>query len=580
MITATATATAATPATLNLGERLIAAGLLTDSQLELAHREQRRRGGVLSRLLVELGFITAEKLARFMAGEAEARMVELDRLVVDKAVLDLVPLDVCRKLRALPVARVNGSVTIALADPLNVIAIDTLHQITGLHIEVAAATEHDILNFLDGLEEGGDRIQESIDQIITEEIGEGGGAQLLATQEEVDLVAASQDEAPVIRLVGQIISRAVNIGASDIHFEPEQKMMRIRTRIDGVLHPDVLIPKSLQSSVTSRVKILADMDVAESRLPQDGRATVYAGRKQINLRVSSLPTSHGENVVVRILNSTAQIMSIASLGMAPEVELQLRDAIDRPHGVLIVTGPTGSGKSTTLYAVLREVASSEVSTFTLEDPVEYQMPGIRQTQIKEEIGLTFSAGLRTLLRQDPDIILVGETRDTETAQLMVRAALTGHLVFTTLHTNDAPGAVPRLVDMGVEPFLLPESLIGVLAQRLVRRLCDKCKEPVVEPEALYRRLGIEPPKGQEPRLWRTRGCAACKDSGYRGRLGVFELMMMDSRFHEPLMRRSGAPDYARLAREGGMHTMFDDGLRRASEGLTTLEEVLRATRMN
>jgi type IV pilus assembly protein PilB len=564
--------------TSGLGERLIAAGMLTESQLELVQREQRRRGGVLSRLIVELGFLTADKLSRFMAGEASARMVDLERIIVDQAVLDLVPLDVCRKLRALPVSRVNGSVTIALANPLDVIAIDTLHQITGLHIEVAAATEHDILNFLDALGEGGDRIQESIDQIITEELGQG--AQQLATQEEVDLAASSEDEAPVIRLVGQIISRAVNIGASDIHFEPEEKMMRIRTRIDGVLHPDVLIPKSLQSSVTSRVKILADMDVAESRLPQDGRATVYAGRKQINLRVSSLPTSHGENVVVRILNSTAQIMSIGSLGMAPAVETQLREAIDRPHGVVIVTGPTGSGKSTTLYAVLREVASSEVSTFTLEDPVEYRMSGVRQTQIKEEIGLTFGAGLRTLLRQDPDIILVGETRDTETAQLMVRAALTGHLVFTTLHTNDAPGAVPRLVDMGVEPFLLPESLIGVLAQRLVRRLCEKCKEPEREPEKLYQRYGITLPKDHAPQLWRACGCALCKDSGYRGRLGVFELMMLDERFHDPLTRRAGAPEFARLAREGGMRTMFEDGLRRASEGQTTIEEVLRATRMN
>jgi len=571
------TTTTHTTTVTGLGARLIGAGMLTESQLELAQREQRRRGGVLSRLIVELGFMTGDKLSRFMAGEAQARMVDLDRIVVDQAVLDLVPLDICRKFRALPVSRVNGSVTIALADPLNVTAIDTLHQITGLHIEVAAATEHDILNFLDGLSQGGDSIQQSIDQIITEEIGLSAQ---LATQEEVDLAAASEDEAPVIRLVGQIISRAVAIGASDIHFEPEEKMMRIRTRIDGVLHPDVLIPKSLQSSVTSRVKILADMDVAESRLPQDGRATVYAGRKQINLRVSSLPTSHGENVVVRILNTSGGVLSIKALGMATDVEAQLRGAIDRPHGVVIVTGPTGSGKTTTLYAVLREVASTEVSTFTLEDPVEFRMSGIRQTQIKEEIGLTFGAGLRTLLRQDPDIILVGETRDQETAQLMVRAALTGHLVFTTLHTNDAPGAVPRLVDMGVEPFLLPESLIGVLAQRLVRRLCDKCKEPAADPEKLYQRLGISVPKEQSLKLWRACGCAACKDSGYKGRVGVFELMMLDARFHEPLMRRCGAPEFARLAHEGGMRTMFDDGLRRAAAGETTLDEVLRAVRMN
>ncbi|HNQ91104.1 MAG TPA: ATPase, T2SS/T4P/T4SS family [Verrucomicrobiota bacterium] len=558
-----------------LGDRLIAAGLITESQLELAHREQRRRGGMLSRILVDLGLVSGDQLSQFLAKEAEAGLVDLSRVVIDQAVLDLVPVEVCRKLRALPVARINGAVTIAMADPMNVVAIDTLHHLTGLRVEVATATEQDILAFLDNLQSGGETIQESIDEIIQ---GEDGEAARLATKEEVDLAAASQDEAPIIRLVNQIIARAVNIGASDVHFEPEDKMMRIRVRLDGNLYPDVLIPKSLQSPVTTRVKILADMDVAETRLPQDGRATVYVGRRQINLRVSSLPTSFGENIVVRILSNGAMLTTIGSLGMSSEVEKELRDAIDRPHGVLIVTGPTGSGKSTTLYAILREVSGTDVSTFTLEDPVEYRMPGVRQTQIKEEIGLTFSAGLRTLLRQDPDIILVGETRDTETAQLMVRAALTGHLVFTTLHTNDAPGAVPRLIDMGVEPFLLPEALIGVLAQRLVRRVCEKCREPIADPARMFHLLGLTPPEGVPLQLWRGRGCPVCKNSGYRGRMGIFELMILDARFHEPIMNRAGAPEYARLARERGMKTLYEDGLRRAFAGQTTLEEVLRVTR--
>jgi type IV pilus assembly protein PilB len=559
-----------------LGERLVQRGLLSPAQLELVYREQRQRGGSLPRVVTDLGLVPPDTLARVLAEEAQAPLVDLNKTVVDQAALNLVPMELCRKYRVLPLTRVNGSVTVAMADPTDIRAVDTLQQITGLHLEVATAPEQDILAYLDSVLQGGESIQSSIDEIIDETVSHDGQ---LATKEEVDLAAASQDEAPVIRLVNQIIARAVNIGASDIHFEPEEKMMRIRVRIDGVLFPDVLIPKSLQSAVSSRVKILADMDVAESRLPQDGRATVYVGRRQVNLRVSSLPVTFGENVVVRILNTGTGLLSISALGMAPAVEAQLRAAINRPYGVFIVTGPTGSGKSTTLYAVLREVSGADVSTFTLEDPVEYRMPGIRQTQIKEEIGLTFSAGLRTLLRQDPDIILVGETRDTETAQLMVRAALTGHLVFTTLHTNDAPGAIPRLVDMGVEPFLLPESLIGVLAQRLVRRLCEKCKEPVPEAAAVFERLGVPLPEGPPPQLWRGRGCPACKNSGYRGRMAIFELMMVDERFHEPITRRAGAQEYARLAREGGMRTLFEDGLRRALAGETSLDEVLNMTRI-
>jgi type IV pilus assembly protein PilB len=557
-----------------LGERLIAAGLITEGQLDLAQREQRRRGGALSAILVDLAMVSGEQLARFMAGEAGTRVVDLAKVGPDSSLLELVPLDLCRKLRALPVGRVNGTVTVAMADPLDVLAVDLLAAVTRCHIEAVVTTDQDVMTYLDRLQKEGGTIQESIDQIIAEDVN---GSRLV-TKEEVDLAAASQDEAPVIRLVNQIIVRAVNIGASDIHFEPEEKMLRIRVRIDGVLYPDVLVPKSLQSPVTTRMKILGDMDVAETRLPQDGRATVYVGRKQINLRVSALPTCYGENVVVRILNSSAQLLSIGGLGMSPENEAQLRQAIDRPYGVVIVTGPTGSGKSTTLYAILREVSGTDVSTFTLEDPIEYRMPGIRQTQIKDEIGLTFSAGLRTLLRQDPDIILVGETRDAETAQLMVRAALTGHLVFTTLHTNDAPGTIPRLIDMGVEPFLLPESLIGVLAQRLVRRLCDRCKEPVPDPTAVFSRLDVEPPAGPVPALRRAVGCPACKKTGYRGRVGIFELMLLDGRFHEAIVHRAGAQEYARLAREGGMKSMFEDGLRRVSAGESTLEEVLRTVK--
>ena len=561
---------------LSLGERLVAAGLITDSQLELARREQKRQSGSLGKILLDLGFVPADKLTSFVAGEAQARILDLNRMVIDKSVLSLVPLELCRRFRLLPVERFNGSLTVAMADPLNVLAIDTLGQLTGLHIDVATTSEQNILNILDELQRSGDSIKESIDKIIQEEVDEAR----VVTRAEAAAPDATEDDAPVIRLVSQIIARAVNLGASDIHFEPEEKLLRIRSRIDGLLRPDVLIPKSLQSAVLSRVKVMAEMDVAENRLPQDGRAGVFVGRREINLRVSSLPTSFGENIVVRILNPSSSVNSIHSLGLSEPDEARLRAAVDRPHGVVVVTGPTGSGKSTTLYAILREVASPEWSVFTLEDPVEYGMAGVRQTQIREEIGLTFSSGLRTLLRQDPDIILVGETRDTETAQLMVRAALTGHLVFTTLHTNDAPGAIPRLLDMGVEPYLLPESLVGVLAQRLVRRICPACKEPLAHPATALADLKIEVPAEEVPTLFHGKGCLACNASGYKGRQAVFELMMLDGRFHEPIVKRSGAPEFMRLAREGGMKTMFEDGLRRVLQGATSLEELLRATRMD
>src|SRR5439155_503577 len=345
--------------------------------------------------------------------------------------------------------------------------------------------------------------------------------------------------------------------------------MSIRT--DGIISQDVSVTHSRQWTVIAQSKIMASLEATEQRMPQDGRATVYAGRREINLRVSSLPTANGENVVLRILDSAAQGVTLPALGFGARQYELFQEAVHRPHGVVLVTGPTGSGKTTTLYAVLKEVTSFEVSTFTLEDPIEYRMPLVRQTQTKEEIGLTFAAGLRALLRQDPDIILVGECRDTETATLMVRAALTGHLVFSTLHTNDAAGAMPRLIDMGVEPYLLPASLVAVLAQRLVRTICPDCKRPVADPAAVFAELKLEPPQDAPLRLWKGAGCQECKQSGYRGRQAIFELMILDESFHDPIVRRAGAPEYFRLAREKGMHSMFEDGLRQVFAGNTTIE---------
>ena len=558
-----------------LGELLIEAGLVTQTQVDMGLREQKKRGGLIGDILVQLGFVAPEVVADFLAREAEAKVVNVNRVVIDKEILQLIPFELAKRFRAVPLSRENGALIVALADPLNVVAIDTLQQFTGLSIEVVTAPERDILNCLEMHHSIGGTVEETIDKVLDQE--PEGTRTVLA--EALEGISVGENDAPVIRLVDQIIARAVQNRASDIHFEPEEKTMRIRTRIDGVLYQDVLVPRSMQSPVSARLKIMANLDVAEQRVPQDGRSTVYVGRREINLRVSSLPTSHGENIVVRILDPGSQVLTLQALGLAEEDIQLFREAVHRPYGVILVTGPTGSGKSTTLYAVLKEVSSMRVSTFTLEDPIEYRMPLIRQTQIKEDVGLTFSTGLRALLRQDPDIILVGETRDTETAELMVRAALTGHLVFSTLHTNDAAGAIPRLVDMGVEPYLLPASLIGVLAQRLVRSICGRCKEPLNNPQQTFQELKLEPPAGLPVHLWRGAGCAECKGSGYKGRKGIFELMMLDERFHEPIVRRASAQEYFRLAREKGMRTMFEDGLRKVVQGVTSLEELMEATRL-
>ena len=558
------------------GERLVEAGYISQTQLDLARREKKRRGGLIGQILVGLGFVSQEVISSFVAKEAETKVVNVNRCAIDKAVLQLVPFETAKRLKALPLSREDGILTVALADPCDVVAIDTLQQLTRLAVEVVSAPERDILNCLELHHSTGGSIEQSIEQAIEQQDSEATKAAHHELGDVTGVVAG--EDAPIIRLVDQVIARAGSLRASDIHFEPEEKTLRIRMRIDGILYQDVLIPKSMQAPVIARLKIMAELDVTEQRLPQDGRATVYAGRREINLRVSSLPTAHGENLVLRVLDSGAQDLAVSALGLSPRDYELFQQAMRRPHGVILVTGPTGSGKTSTLYAALKEIASLEVSTFTLEDPIEYRMPLIRQTQIKEDIGLTFSTGLRALLRQDPDIILVGECRDTETAQLMVRAALTGHLVFSTLHTNDAPGAIPRLIDMGVEPYLLPASLVAVLAQRLVRTICPDCKRPVEDPKRVFAELKLAPSTEVPLRLWQGRGCLECKQTGYRGRRAIFELMVLDERFHDPIIRRAGAPEYLRLAREHGMQSMFEDGLRKVLAGTTTIEEVLSATR--
>ena len=445
-----------------------------------------------------------------------------------------------------------------MSDPFNVIAIDRAEQITRLKVEVLSAPKPDILEKLSAIHDREGSLDQTIDELMKISSRKGG----------------DDTTAPMIRAVEQIIAAAVRKAASDIHFEPDEKSLRIRMRNDGVLQSFLLIPKDLQDAFIARVKVMANLDVSETRLPQDGRFSFTLGRRELNIRVSCLPTNYGESVVLRVLDSGNLLLNLQSLGLRQADENVLASAVTRPHGVILVTGPTGSGKTTTLYTALNAVNRLERAVFTLEDPIEYRLPHIRQSQVNEKIGLTFSAGLRTLLRQDPDVLLVGETRDKETAQLMVRAALTGHLVLSSLHTNDSFSAVPRLIDLGVEPFLLPATLHLIIAQRLVRRLCPACRQVIDNPCDHLRSFNLPIPTDHEPTLWKPRGCPECRQQGYRGRVAIFEVLELDDDFH-PLLHTGSAEKMKQLAREKGMPLLFDDGIRRAHTGATTLEEVFR-----
>jgi len=556
--------------------RLLDAGLVSLSQVQLAATEQRRRGGTVSRMLCELGFVPPDLFAAAIAEEAGIPMVDASRLRMTAGAVSLLPPEQARRLKVIPLSRRDGIVTVAMANPGDVMAVDQLRQTLGCEIEILVAQEREILNALDATERPGPGVQAAITRWLAEEPTSPNNSRPLDRMEE----SLGQADAPVVQLVQEVLVRAVEASASDVHFEPAENWLRIRLRIDGVLLPDVLIPKPLQPAVIARLKVLGDLDIAESRRPQDGRSTLLVNRRRINLRISSLPTQHGESVVVRLLPAESAVPTLAQLELEPAMEILLQKAIARPHGVVIVTGPTGSGKTTTLYAMLNELNRPDTAVFTLEDPVEMPLAGARQTQIHEEAGLTYSIALRALLRQDPDVILVGETRDTETAQLMIRAALTGHQILTTLHTNDELGAIPRLIDMGVERCLLPGSIGAVLAQRLVRRLCPLCRESVLDPVKFFEDSGVVISENLRPRAWQARGCPECRNTGFRGRRAVFELFAPDARFHDLLVKSSAHSDLVRHAREAGMRSMLENGLAEVLKGVTTLEELQQATRFD
>lgn len=557
MTTQTATPTKTKP----LGQRLLEAGFLTEDQLSLALREMQRLGGHLGEILINLGFITQDILQAFLAQQTASQVIDLADLHVVPEVLELIPYELAKRIPALPINREGNSLTVALVNTMDVTAVDTIERRTGLILNVVSAPLNDLLDAIDQFYAQSGSIDETVDQLLRrglDQLEEGSGT-----------------EAPMIRLCNQIISIAIKSRATDIHIEPDEKILRVRLRVDGVLRQEVLMPKQLQAPVIARFKLMANLNVTERRLPQDGHITYTAGHRPVDLRISSLPTSFGESVVMRILDKTSVKHEMVSLGLSERNQTVFEDAMTRTHGIVLVTGPTGSGKNTTLYTGLQAINTQERSVFTLEDPIEYELPFVRQTQINSDIGMTFPVGLRALLRQDPDVIMVGEIRDRETAELSIRAAFTGHLVLSTLHTNDAIGALPRLMDMGVESFLLPPSLIAIIGQRLIRRLCEGCKFERMDAELVLQGAQVTVPEGMAPRLWEGKGCETCGGSGYRGRIGIFEILAIDERFHEPILHGPDLQEIRRLAKEAGMRTMVEDGIDKALRGVTTVEEVLR-----
>jgi len=553
-----------------LGEILVEKGVITSAQLTQALAEQKRTGERLGRVLVNLGFLTERELIKFLGAQMEIPPINLDNYLIDPQIIDLVPQALARRYILIPVFKSEDTLTVAMADPLNVFAIDDLQARTKCKVTPAVASEADILKAIDQYY----GISESMEEVIKEASEEKFK---MAEVEEVDLdkIEALAEEMPIIKLVNLTIMQAIKDRASDIHIEPERDKLRTRYRIDGILYEAPSPPKRLQPAIVSRIKIMAGMDIAEKRLPQDGRIRLRMRNKDIDLRVATLPTMFGEKVVLRILERAVTIVDLDKLGLLPETRKRYEEVISRPYGIVLSTGPTGCGKSSTLYASLNRIKSTKTNIITIEDPIEYQINLVNQVQINPKAGLTFSSGLRSFLRQDPDIIMVGEIRDLETAEIAVHASLTGHLVLSTLHTNDAPTAFTRLVDMGVEPFLVSSSVTAVMAQRLVRTICPKCKEEYQPPKEVLEDLGLSKEKGLK--FYRGKGCGNCKNTGYFGRTGIFELLIPNEKIKDMVVKKTPATELRKEGLRAGMVSLREDGVSKIKKGITTVEEVLRVT---
>jgi type IV pilus assembly protein PilB len=567
-----------------IADALVEDGLLTVKQVDELLEQQKKEGTRLLKLILEKAYVSDQDMAVSMGRVLNTPPVNLTRLSIPLEVADLVPRELAYNHKVVPVSRLENKLFLAMADPLNVLAIDDVRRITKLEVATLIASEKaitDKLNHIDASKSGSmEDIIQDVQKKADDDNTDADSVEVSKdTVEEVNLdqLAASSEEAPVVKLANLILVQAVKDRASDVHIEPFEKTLRLRYRIDGVLIDATAPPKQMQLALVSRFKIMSSLDIAERRLPQDGRMRIRVGGKDYDLRVSIMPTVHGEKVVLRLLDKSNLSASIDKLGLDPDTLQQVRTAVDAPHGLILVTGPTGSGKTTTLYSALNELNNPVYNIVTVEDPVEFQVPGINQVPTKKEIGLTFANALRSILRQDPDIIMIGEIRDTETAEIAIEAALTGHQVLSTMHCNDAPGAIARLDDMGIAPFLISSSVILACAQRLMRRICSHCKEPVTYPVKMFQDLNIDPSIFDGVTLYRGRGCDRCKNSGYSGRMAVIEAMTITDEIRKLIIARANTREMGKIAIGQGMRTLRMVALDRVREGISTLEQVLVMT---
>ncbi|MDE3067947.1 MAG: Flp pilus assembly complex ATPase component TadA [Verrucomicrobiota bacterium] len=566
-----------------IADALVEDGLLTAPQVAELLEHQKKGGARLIKLIVEKAYVSDQDLAVSMGRVLNVAPINLARVSIPPEVADLLPRDAAQTHKVIPVSRLDNKLFLAMADPLNVLAMDDVKRLTRLEIVPFIAPEKAVLEKLTALDAAkGSSMEDIIQDAQRQHEAETADTSIETIREatedvSLDQLTASSEEAPVIKLANLVIVQAIKDRASDVHLEPFEKNLRLRYRIDGVLVDALPPPKQMQMALSSRFKIMSELDIAERRLPQDGRMRVRVSGKDYDLRVSVLPTVHGEKIVLRVLDKTNLSASIDKLGLDQHTFTQVKAAIDAPHGLILVTGPTGSGKTTTLYSALNELNSPQWNIVTVEDPVEFQIPGINQVPTKKEIGLTFANALRSILRQDPDIIMIGEIRDTETAEIAIEAALTGHQVLSTMHCNDAPGAIARLDDMGIAPFLISSSVILSCAQRLIRRICSFCKEPVEYPPKMFEDLGIDPGMFEGAQLYRGYGCERCKNSGYSGRMAVIEGMTITDQIRRLIIARANTRELAKVAISQGMRTLRMAALERAREGVTTLEQVLVMT---
>jgi general secretion pathway protein E len=562
--------------TRKLGEILVERGLVSEADLVRLLENERSRGQPLGTLLVQQGFITEEDLLETLSEQLGLPFWrKLEEVGIEHIPVSKVPIAFYRQQKVFPIAFTDGGIKVAVSDPLNLQPLDDLAVFLGAPVEPILSSERELMAAINRFF---DRETGSTEQVMQDLEGEDLGAIANEIEETDDLLDLAS-EAPVIRLVNSILTQAVRARASDVHIEPFERELKVRYRIDGLLYNTLTPPRRLQAAISSRIKVMANLNIAERRLPQDGRIRIRVGEKDVDIRVSVVPTAYGERIVLRLLDKTSVLLGLEEIGMGEEVYVKYSRLIKRSNGILLVTGPTGSGKTTTLYGTLNKINAPELNIITIEDPIEYQLNGIGQIQVNPRIDLTFANGLRSILRQDPDIIMVGEIRDRETAEIAIQASLTGHLVFSTLHTNDAAGAVTRLLDMGVEAFLVSSSVLAIIAQRLVRVICKGCREPYRPDTSLVKEMGLD--RASDPLFegffYRGKGCAACFQTGYRGRSGIYELLAIDDNIRSLVMSGADSSVIRRKAIEQGMTTLFRDGVIKVVKGTTTVDEVLRVT---